>query len=335
MKIVVLGTKAPALSGGMMMVILIVDALRELGHDAHVIADDAPPAWAPIEVPWQVAEDPVSRLGSADAVLTGFAGVEPALAAGAEVVGHLCVGYEPHLWPHATEKLERVYRLPTVKLVIAPHLRRTLRREAGVESVVVGPPIDLRPFEPGPSSAGAPRVLSVGSDPEGAFAPVPFKGIATVLEIAAAAREGGHALELVRLMPRYDGLAEDAAVDEFHVGIEPAAVPAIYRSCDIYLGGSTAAEGFGMPAVEAAAAGLAGVLPAIPSFSEIEGLDQAALFYAPGDREEALAQLTRVLEDAELRGRLAAAGPRLGLAERYAPRGVAERIAAALADARA
>jgi glycosyltransferase involved in cell wall biosynthesis len=176
-------------------------------------------------------------------------------------------------------------------------------------------------------------VLTVGPEPHGAFAPVPFKGIATVLEIVARAREAGAAIELVRLVPSADPLLDDERVDELHVGIEPRGVPEIMRSCEVYVSGSTAAEGLGMPAVEAAASGLAGVLPAIPSYSEIPELERAALFYEPAAIEAAAEHLASLAADVELRRRLQEAGPQLGLAERFSPLEVARRIAAALESA--
>jgi glycosyltransferase involved in cell wall biosynthesis len=333
MKIVMLGTLRPEMSGGMIMVFLIGDALRRLGHDARVVASAPRPAWAPVDVPWdQVSSDATSAaIGQADAVLSGWSGIEPALASGAPVVGQLVTGYEPHLWPTARELLERVYRLPTIKLVIAPHLKRTIKREMGLEATVIGAPIELSWFSPPAADPpGAPRILTVGPEPEGPMAPVPFKGIARVFDIVDRVRAEGRDPELVRLVPYADPLIDSPTVDERHVGVEPRATAAIYRSCQIYLSGSTPAEGLGMPAVEAASSGLAGVLPAIPSYLDIEGLDRAALFYEPGDRAGAAAQLARLLDDPELLSQLRREGPLLGLREQFSPLEVARRAAAAI-----
>lgn len=334
MRVALLGTQRPELSGGMIMVVLICHALRRLGHEAYVIADRPEPAWLPVEVPWETADEPATRLdGSVDAVLTGWPGIEPALAAGAPLVAQLCVGYEPHLWPAAAARFEAIYRLPTVKLVIAPHLQSTLERELGVASTVVGAPVELGWFGPradGEARPHPPRVLTVGPEPEGPLAPIPFKGIATVLEAVGRARASGAELELVRLVPTRDRLSDSPEIDEQHFGIPPRDVPPIYRSCEVYVSGSTPAEGLGMPAVEAAASGLAGVLPAIPSYLGIAGLERAALFYEPGDAEDAGAQLRQLLDDDDARARLRAAGPELGLERQFDPLAVGRRIAARL-----
>lgn len=335
MKIAFLGTHRPHLSGGMVMVLLLVDGLRRLGHQVRVVADQPPPEWAPVEVRWETAPAPATLLEGDEAVVTGMHGIRMALESGASVVGHLCVGYEPHLWPAAREQCEAIYRLPAVKLVIAPHLQRTLRSELGVDSVVIGAPVALRWFEG--TRAGDPdgalRVLTVGPEPVGPLAPVPFKGIASVLEAVRAARSDGHELELVRMLPAEDPLIGAPGIDELHLGLEPRAVPKVMASCQIYISGSTAAEGLGMPAVEAATAGLAGVLPAIPSYRDVDGLDRAALFYPPGDARAAADALGRLLRDRGLRSELAAAGPELDLPKRFDPLLAAERLAAAVASA--
>jgi glycosyltransferase involved in cell wall biosynthesis len=336
MRIALLGTQRPELSGGMITVLLIVDALRRLGHEAEVVADSPPPEWAPVEVPWRTDENPQDLLGDADAVITGWTAVETALGAGVERVGHMCAGFEPHLWPDARERFEAIYRLPTVKLVVAPHLRDSIRAEYGIDAAVIGQPIDLSWFSPrsgGRSPESPLRVVTVGPEPSGPLAPVPFKGIRVVLEIVALAREQGVPIELVRVVPRHDELADAEEIDELHVGVPPRDIAAIYRSCDVYLSASTAAEGLGMPAVEAAASGIASVLPAIPSYRGIEGLEGAALVYEPGDLVAAAEMLARLAGDEQLRAGLGRAGAALDLQSQFDPDAVARRIVAALGPA--
>lgn len=338
MRILFAGSGEARLSGGMIMAILVGNALAELGHEVEYLTESEAGEWAEVRFPHRRGSiDRPADLRGAEAVITGFDGVRPALDAGVGVVAHFCAGYEPHLWPALRERFEEIYRLPSLKLVIAPHLQQTLRRELGVESVVVGAPVELASFAPSPAREsprpGPLRILTVGPEPEGPYAPVPFKGIADVLSIVRGLRAGGAELELVRLTPRADALVDAPEVDELHVGVPPARVPEIYRSCHVYLGASTAAEGLGMPALEAACAGLAPVLPRIPSFAEIPELEGGSLFYPPGDLAAATAAVGRLISEPELAGELAAAIPHGRLRERYSPLGVAERIAAALEEA--
>lgn len=342
MRIAFGGPGAPQLSGGMIMTFMVGNSLLDLGHEVEYLTEEEFDLWSEVRVPHRRGSIGRSEdLEGVDAVITGAWGVEAALEAGAPVVAHLCLGYEPHLWPSRREHYERIYSLPSLKLVIAPHLRETMRRDLGVEATFVGAPVDLEPFTPAtgrePGSlaapAGPPRVLTVGPEPSGPFAPVPFKGIADVLEIVRRARSAGGELELVRLTPREDELTDAPEIDELHVGIEPPGVPEIYRGCDIYLGASTPAEALGMPAVEAACAGLALVLPEIPSFLEIEELRDCALFYPAGDVAAAVEQLGRLLTEPRLRGRLAGAADRRALIDRHHSDAVAARTAKALQTA--
>jgi glycosyltransferase involved in cell wall biosynthesis len=332
MKVIFAGRGAVRLSGGSLMAMLIAEGFVELGHEVRVFTEGEPP-WMPFNLPIVGGSiDSREDLRWADAVVTGPDGVEAALDSGVGVVGQLCTGYEPHLWPRLRAKYEALYRLPAVKLVIAEHLRKSLRSELDVDAVVIGAPVELARFraEERASNPASHRVLLVGPEPNGPFAPVPFKGIGRALEIVAEARRVGCDLEVVRLTPIDDPLRDHPEVDETHIAVAPAEVPDVYRSCDVYLGASTPAEGFGMPAVEAAVSGLAGVLPTIPSFLEIPNLGTAAEFYPAGDVRAGARVLAGLLADPERLRARQLAGPRAGLEEHFSPRRVAARAAAAL-----
>jgi hypothetical protein len=66
-------------------------------------------------------------------------------------------------------------------------------------------------------------------------------------------------------------------------------------------------EGFGMPVLEALAAGIPVACSSIPSLREVAG--DAALFFDPLDEDAIAEALERISGDDELRGRLAAEGP--------------------------
>lgn len=66
-------------------------------------------------------------------------------------------------------------------------------------------------------------------------------------------------------------------------------------------------EGFGMPVLEAMAAGIPVACADIPALREVA--DKAALFFDPLDEDAIAAALDRITSDAELRSTLTAAGP--------------------------
>ena len=66
-------------------------------------------------------------------------------------------------------------------------------------------------------------------------------------------------------------------------------------------------EGFGMPVLEAMAAGIPVACSDIPPLREVAG--DAALFFDPLDETALAAALDRIMADDELRKRLAAGGP--------------------------
>ncbi len=342
MKLLFGGPGPLKLSGGTIMASLLMAATQRQGHEVATLTSEPAPEWWPPELPVFIGDyGSLPDLSTYDAIVTGGEFVAGAVAAGHQTVVQFCAGYEPDLWPMARERIDAIYRLPTLKAVIAPHIKRSIERDYGLEAVVVGSPVDLARFSPPAAGeraddSGRPlRVLTVGPEPDEPFAPVPFKGIADVLEIIRRARERGLELTLVRMTPYADALNESGQLDEVHVGVLPADTPAVYRSCDIYLGASTHAEGLGMPPFEAACSAVASVVPAIPSFLDVPALEGCALFYAPGELDEAVERLAELDANRTRLRRLQAAGPQSGLREYFDPAGVARRLVEAIATYRA
>lgn len=331
-----------------MLVCLLVDSLRQLGHDATMMVGEPPPRWVPKGVDWTLTpEHPSRQLRHADAVVVGIWNVEEALSWGGPQVAHLIAGNEIALWPDKRELITSIYRQQTTKLVIADHLREELLADPGISATTIGTPIDLRAFQARGwrrPTAREVRILSVGADLNGPLAPLPFKGIAAQMEIIERARQDGDRFKFVRMSPRPDRHMSSELVDQqligFNLGRKPSRsfgwlehrrnVARVYRSSDIYLSCSTKLEALGIPAIEAAAAGIPSVLPRIPSYAEIPELERCALFFEPGDLDEALRLLQTLIRDQGLRRRLGRAGERLGIERRFEPAEVARHLVAAL-----
>ena len=86
-------------------------------------------------------------------------------------------------------------------------------------------------------------------------------------------------------------------------------LPPIHAACDLYLGPSTGGESFGIVLVEAMAAGLPVVASDTPGYDEVVTDERLGLLVPPRDPAALAAAAARVLDDAELAGRLRAAGP--------------------------
>jgi glycosyltransferase involved in cell wall biosynthesis len=80
----------------------------------------------------------------------------------------------------------------------------------------------------------------------------------------------------------------------------------LYEQAFAYINPSTF-EGFGMPVLEALAAGIPTACSDIPALREIAG--EAALFFDPLDEDAIAEALDRIAGDEHLRGALALAGP--------------------------
>jgi len=92
--------------------------------------------------------------------------------------------------------------------------------------------------------------------------------------------------------------------------VPPAAVPAFYRAADIFVFPTiTQDEGFGLVAVEAAAAGCAIIASRIGAIPEVVAEEKNALLFSPGNAVELAQSLQQLLSDAPRRAGLQRASP--------------------------
>jgi glycosyltransferase involved in cell wall biosynthesis len=87
--------------------------------------------------------------------------------------------------------------------------------------------------------------------------------------------------------------------------VSDAVLPWIYRKASVMMYGSLW-EGFGLPVVESMASGCPAIIEDIPALTEVGG--DAALVFAPNDRDTLVSHLERVLTDPVEAQRLRAAG---------------------------
>ncbi|MXX77081.1 MAG: glycosyltransferase family 4 protein [Holophagales bacterium] len=311
------------------MVLQHARALRSLGVDATVHSPDPCPAWfdgADAFYRQVRALDRRSLPRVEVAVGTLAPTVAPAIEVAEYLACHLCQGYEP---AHETlSRAERAgmlaaYELPARKLVVSPHLVRTVRERHGVEAHWIPQPFEpalFRPPEEEREDDGRLRVLVSGHwDLE-------VKGVAWCLRALRPLFErSGRRLDLVRLS--LDADAEEVSFwpeAERHRHVLPAEVPALIRGVDLCIGPSSPLEGFGLLALEAMGCARSCVLTEIPSHRDLDPEDRASIKVPFGDAEALRVAVECLWRDRDLRWRLGMAGR--AIAETYTERRTGEAL---------
>jgi glycosyltransferase involved in cell wall biosynthesis len=220
---------------------------------------------------------------------------------------HFCQGYEG-LWQgarHRLAEIEEVYRLPTMKLVVSPHLAELIAERTGQPAIWIPQPFEPELFSPpqherplGPRL----RVLLSG------LWNLDIKGVEWGMRALRPLAEEGW-LELVRLSQELD--EEEVAFwpdAERHARMPSERVPDLMRGVDVFLSLCDEVEGFGLPALEAMGCARASVVTDIAPMRALDPEKRAALRIPVGDAEALRAALRQLRGDIGLRRRLGRAG---------------------------
>lgn len=225
---------------------------------------------------------------------------------------------------------------PERVLVVSEFWRRALAEEHGIEATVVPNGVDVERFA-APTPADDARALRdrVGARDRFLFLTVggiePRKGTMELVEALAELRDrdppgpvvalvGGHSFQdhtpyRERVLARMEKLGVELGGDLVVLGTVPDdELDAWYRAADGFVFPS-AKEGFGLVVLEALASRLPVIATDIPVFAEYLTHDRDALLARSGDAASLAEEMRRVMLDAELRERLAQAGPEI--ASRY------------------
>lgn len=228
-------------------------------------------------------------------------------------------------------EIHRVYRQPTTKWVVSPHIADIIRREYGQESRLIRNCIDPDRFFPEDKPDGITRILCVGDYR------LARKNIPAAIE-AVRNLKTTHSVRFIRVSPH--GITDEerasGVVDEARAGITDEALAVLVRSSHILLSSSTE-EGFGLPPVEAMASGTLAVLSDIPAYRHFHVAAPGtklpyARYFPPSDSAAMADALRAAIEDAAGNETLRANG--LILAGHYHPDATKADLAAALADIR-
>jgi len=168
-------------------------------------------------------------------------------------------------WKRELRWFDRLYRLPTVKMAISPHISEGVADRYDLPCYFVPNGIDrkaFRPKETEPDYTGRLSILSVGNYS------IEYKRIPDVHEAVRILKERGVPVRLVRVSPAAipDEERTKGSADEYRVKIPEAEIAEIYRQCHFYISPSTEREGFGLPPVEAMSTGTPVILTRVAPF---------------------------------------------------------------------
>ncbi len=316
-----------SLFGGVKIALHQAHLMRARGHDVRVITPGKRPDWYRLDVPLvRVEALTAAALPAADVHVATFWTTIAAAAGAAPGQGvHYCQGFEAsyvHNLPEHPAILE-AYATPLPGMALAPHLANLLRTRFHRPARVVPPAVSVRwPRTVRWWLHSRPRILVVHPFENA------WKGVSTALEAVIELRRRGRDLSLIRLSQWPLSDAERAIVepDEYHEHIPPERVPALMAGCDLLLAPSWEQEGFGLPVLEAMAAGLPVVASNISAFRDFAA--DAALLVPPNDAQAFADAAEAVLDDPKRRLRMRRAGWRV--AQRFNDGAAADAAEAAL-----
>ena len=302
------------IAGGVRAILTYADRLAGLGHCVTVVVPakrllratwrrltGAGPEWMPGFRPrivwtarWRAGDLPAGDILVATAWQSARVAAEAPAACGAKF--YFVQHYES-LYHGAAADVDATYRLPLRKIVISTWLADVMREKFGGPAERLVTPVDPDLFAPG----GAPdprRVLMLHHE-------YAWKGVADGLEAFARvrARHPGLALVGFGLKPPRGS----APYDEYHQNPPQTALRQLYGGCAIYLCPSWD-EGLGMPSMEAMACGAALCTYDNGGCRDYARDGQTALVARRRDVADLADQLERLVVDAALREKLAAAG---------------------------
>jgi glycosyltransferase involved in cell wall biosynthesis len=294
------------LAGGIRVCVAHGDVLTDRGHEVTLITKGSPLTWRRSRAKWQHVKTWAEiDVASFDFIVgTFWRTIAHAYSLAPDRAIHFCQGYEGSFTAYEELKTEidAAYRLPIPKITVSPHLV-PICKQFYDDATYVGQIVDDEYFQPHINSAVPRRVLLVGP------MQADFKGIDVGYDAVRRARSLGATFDLIRVSqwaPANGEPAELAA--EFHVALSTADMVRLIASCDVYLAPSRHQEGFGLPAAEAMASGIAGVLSEIPSFLSWEETHDYGLFAPERDGTAMGDALVTLLGDASLRDRVAKRG---------------------------
>ncbi len=201
-------------------------------------------------------------------------------------------------WQKKINRIDDLYRLPMPMIAVSKPLQRTLEKRYNrkVDLCING--VSKKYFFPikGKTIINITldrplRIINVGPFD------VSVKGISITLGAIKKLKNIGIPIHFTRVAPELmDFEKEDTCVDQFFENVSPEKMGEIMRSADMYVSNSFAAEGFGLPAIEALSCGLLCVLSSIPSYKSFSYRDDFCFFLDDNNISETANTIQKIIQ---------------------------------------
>jgi len=296
------------LSGGTKVLLEHVRYLNQKGVPAVAFSKDPYPSWYPYQVPFERIKKWDEIRGFDWIVVSYFLALlelweYPTLR---RRLIHFSQGFEGDYEEAKSvlDLVQKAYRLPCPVWAVSESLALRLKRLfPQMNPYVVGQGLDFNVFYPLKNHPPSPPVRIVLIGHWG----ISIKRIPWGLKILRQLKEEfNDQIETIRVSP-VDTRAQEASIflaDRYLVALSPQEVAQVLRQSHVLFSPSTKAEGFGLPALEALACGVATCLSAIDSYLSWDHQTDYAAFFAPEDATGAYQQLKLLVLSAQERLKL-------------------------------
>jgi len=207
--------------------------------------------------------------------------------------------HDEGLYHGSRELVDRAYRLPQKKIVVATWLKNLLQEKYGQDSTLLLNPIDRELFHPVTrDSHGGIRILLLDHTYE-------WKGTKEGVQIISELKQKYPEIRLIGFGARKE--ASEHPFDEYYYNLPQEKLAWLYSNADIFLCPSWD-EGFGLPSLEAMACGTAVVTYDNGGSQDFAFHEKTALVAPRRDTKRLAGELERLVTDQVLRERIARAG---------------------------
>jgi len=201
-------------------------------------------------------------------------------------------------WQKKIKRIDKLYKLPIPMITVAKPLQKILEQRYnrkvdlcvnGVSKKYFFSAIEKAEIK---ITADRPlRIISVGPFD------VSVKGISITLDAIKKLKSIGVPIHFTRIAPEFiDVEKKDPCVDEFFENVSSQKMGEIMRSSDVYISNSFAAEGFGLPAIEALSCGLICILNSIPSYKSFSDRDGFCYFLDENNVDKTVKAIQKIVQ---------------------------------------